>query len=83
MIFRWGGGSGGGGNASIRDTPSPTDTALLVPDDQTEVAENNVVEHPVSANLYVEIPRSPPSYDSENGAAGKYSQIRLMVPCQD
>jgi len=68
-FFRWGG--GGGGATSIRNTPSPTDTALLVPED-AEIAtpeERNVAEHAASANLFVEIPRSPPSYDGENGAA--------------
>ena len=66
-ILRWGGGSGGGGNASIRNTPSPTDTALLVP--EAEATENNAAAelHPATANLFVEIPRSPPSYDGETG----------------
>jgi len=71
-FFRWGGG-GGGGNASIRNTPSPTDTALLVPED-AESADNSAaalaVQHPAATgNLFVEIPRSPPSYDGEEGGA--------------
>ena len=73
--FRWGSGGGGGGNA-FRSTPSPTDTALLVPEAAENVeearGEGSAAAAVAAEHLYVEIPPAPPSYDGdENGAAAQ------------
>ena len=82
--FRWGSGAGGGGGGNaFRSTPSPTDTALLVPEVAENVEEARDEEGSTAAaeHLYVEIPPAPPSYDGgENGAAARSHDDAVADP---